>query len=155
MTQPVEAKTLSRRGVLLRLLNLIWTIPAGIGLWQVFRFMRYEAPAREATRIILGSTAALPALPAYFESGQIYLHKDSQGYYAIDAICTHLGCTVYIQSNGDYYCRCHNSRFDAEGRVLYGPASRSLPFLLLYWNDQGQIVVDRTQQVDATFRLSG
>ena len=155
MTQPTKTKQISRRGILQRLLSFVWTIPAGIGTWQLFNFLRYETPAKEVTRINLGSPASLPTLPAYIEDGQVYLHKDSGGYYAIDAVCTHLGCTVYIQPNGEYYCRCHNSRFDAQGRVLYGPAPSPLLHLLLSRDDQGRLIVDRTQQVDSTFRLPG
>lgn len=41
---------------------------------------------------------------------------------AISTVCTHLGCTVYWQSDRkEFFCPCHNGRFDKNGRVLEGP----------------------------------
>jgi Rieske Fe-S protein len=41
---------------------------------------------------------------------------------AISTICTHLGCTVHWQSDRkEFYCPCHNGRFDQNGNVLSGP----------------------------------
>lgn len=47
---------------------------------------------------------------------------------AMDAICTHAGCTVQWQDDKkNLHCPCHNSRFDLKGKVLKGPATRPLP----------------------------
>ena len=46
--------------------------------------------------------------------------------------CTHLGCAYHWESKhseaagGCFVCPCHGSRFDANGTVLEGPASRPL-----------------------------
>ena len=41
---------------------------------------------------------------------------------AISTVCTHLGCTVYWQSDKkEFFCPCHNGRFDKDGNVLSGP----------------------------------
>jgi len=41
---------------------------------------------------------------------------------AISTICSHLGCTVYWQSDRkEFFCPCHNGRFDKNGNVLSGP----------------------------------
>lgn len=47
--------------------------------------------------------------------------------YAISSICTHFGCTVNwdAQSN-KFKCPCHGSQYDSQGRVVRGPAKRSL-----------------------------
>ena len=46
---------------------------------------------------------------------------------ALSAICTHSGCTVeYSSGNVPLYCPCHGSEFDGTGRVVAGPARRSL-----------------------------
>jgi len=46
-------------------------------------------------------------------------------FVALTAMCTHMACTItgFDQS---YVCPCHGSRFDTSGRVLNGPATRSL-----------------------------
>jgi len=41
---------------------------------------------------------------------------------AISTVCTHLGCTVFWQKDRqEFFCPCHNGRFDKNGVVLEGP----------------------------------
>jgi Rieske Fe-S protein len=56
----------------------------------------------------------------------VYRDEDG-GFHEVSAICTHLGCVV--EWNGlekSWDCPCHGSRFDIEGSVLNGPATRPL-----------------------------
>jgi menaquinol-cytochrome c reductase iron-sulfur subunit len=50
-----------------------------------------------------------------------------QQVVAFSPVCTHLGCAVSWNS-GDkaFVCPCHTSSFSPEGKVLGGPAPRSL-----------------------------
>jgi glycine/D-amino acid oxidase-like deaminating enzyme/nitrite reductase/ring-hydroxylating ferredoxin subunit len=46
---------------------------------------------------------------------------------AVSARCTHLGCLVaFNRAEQAWECPCHGSRFDVEGRILQGPATRPL-----------------------------
>jgi cytochrome b6-f complex iron-sulfur subunit len=48
---------------------------------------------------------------------------------ALSTRCTHAGCTVnWNTEKGDniFLCPCHGSRFDAQGKVLGGPAKTPL-----------------------------
>jgi len=41
---------------------------------------------------------------------------------AISTVCTHLGCTVFWQKDKqEFFCPCHNGRFDKNGNVIEGP----------------------------------
>ena len=41
---------------------------------------------------------------------------------AFSLICTHLGCTIQWQEGDqEFYCPCHDGRFDRFGEVLGGP----------------------------------
>ena len=110
MNRKKEEAAITRREILKRVVGAVWVIPTALGVGQIFKFLQFEPPVSQATVFPLGTLASLPKLPAYIESGQVWLHQDGAGFYAVDAICTHLGCTVALQSNSDYYCRCHGSR---------------------------------------------
>jgi len=45
---------------------------------------------------------------------------------AISLTCTHQGCTVQRQVNGEFHCPCHGAIFDQDGKVVKGPAQRDL-----------------------------
>jgi Rieske Fe-S protein len=44
---------------------------------------------------------------------------------ALDAICTHEGCTLGLESTL-LHCDCHGSEFAFDGSVTHGPANRPL-----------------------------
>jgi len=47
--------------------------------------------------------------------------------YALNAVCTHLGCVVpWNRAANKYMCPCHGSQYDPTGKVIRGPAPLSL-----------------------------
>lgn len=83
----------------------------------------------------------------------IIVGRDSGGLYAFSALCTHSGCVVTVNSDGTSDCPCHNSRFDANGRVTRGPASSDLQhFAVLVC--AGRVRVDQGAIVAATTRTA-
>jgi cytochrome b6-f complex iron-sulfur subunit len=153
MTLPARIKSLARRELLVGLINFVWVAPLGLALVELFKFMRYEPPTTGGTIFSLGKPDSLPRLPAYIEAGQVWLHQDNSGYYAVDAICTHLGCTVRLETTGQYRCPCHGSYFEPDGAVINGPATKPLRFVKLFWGNNTQLTVDRAQEVELGFRL--
>ena len=69
--------------------------------------------------------------------------------YAINPICTHLGCTVKWDLDKNHFiCNCHESQYDSPGQVVYAPDQRFLP-LITEVVKQNQIrLVDRKPAVD-------
>merc|ERR1719238_558923 len=48
--------------------------------------------------------------------------------YAINAVCTHLGCVVpWNRAANKYMCPCHGSQYDPTGKVIRGPGPTSVP----------------------------
>ncbi len=82
-----------------------------------------------------------------FPNLRLWVFSDDKGLYALSAICTHLGCTVTLREEGGFDCPCHGSRFNAQGKNIYGPAPRPLRHLQLYVAPDGQLVVDRDKEV--------
>ena len=74
---------------------------------------------------------------------RVLVLEDSGGeLHALDAKCTHEGCTVrYEPGQALIWCACHNGRFDLEGRVLSGPPPRPLSRHRIQRNAKGDIVV--------------
>lgn len=50
----------------------------------------------------------------------------ASSFTAIDAVCTHEGCTITGADGDAYVCPCHGSRYNRTGQVLGGPARSSL-----------------------------
>ena len=56
--------------------------------------------------------------------------------YGLSAVCTHFGCIVDWDADAQAFaCPCHGSRFDANGDVLAGPASRPLALITVAVRD--------------------
>jgi carotenoid phi-ring synthase / carotenoid chi-ring synthase len=74
---------------------------------------------------------------------------------AISLTCTHQGCTVQPQANGEFHCPCHGAAFDSTGKVLRGPAQRNLATFKVAQQtpDQVQLVAKQTEKTDAPTTL--
>ncbi|MEP7019404.1 MAG: Rieske 2Fe-2S domain-containing protein [Pseudonocardiales bacterium] len=55
------------------------------------------------------------------------MQLQSGKFTALDATCPHQGCPVnFVSAQAGFVCPCHQSSFDASGKVLSGPASSDL-----------------------------
>lgn len=61
--------------------------------------------------------------------GKTGVYRDQDGQlHAVSMRCTHLGCLVrFNAAERSWDCPCHGSRFDVDGSVLEGPATKPLP----------------------------
>merc|ERR1719262_194623 len=73
--------------------------------------------------------------------------------YAINAVCTHLGCVVpWNRAANKYMCPCHGSQYDPTGKVIRGPAplSPALAHIEDPSKNDGKVVL--TPWTDTDFR---
>ena len=66
------------------------------------------------------------------------------GVLCFSKICTHVGCPISLweQQTHHLLCPCHQSTFDLgdNGKVIFGPAARSLPQLPLGVDSEGYLI---------------
>ena len=78
----------------------------------------------------------------------IYIVRTGEGFFALSATCTHLGClTAYKPDLGIIACPCHGSKFNKDGVKIAGPAPKPLPWLRMWLSDDGNLMVDRSNAV--------
>lgn len=110
-------------------------------------------------------TVANPLMDYGHRTGII---RDDAGLYAVQLICTHLGCTPNYVSNvtsgsgvadsvaethgvrrsseriaNGWACPCHGSRYFIDSTNFYGPAPRPMDWVDLQFAPDGTLVVDR------------
>ncbi|MBR8840925.1 MAG: Rieske 2Fe-2S domain-containing protein [Stigonema ocellatum SAG 48.90 = DSM 106950] len=69
--------------------------------------------------------------------------------YAINPTCTHLGCTVnWHPEKNSFICPCHGSEYDNLGRVVHGPARRSLPLITIVVKQNQVRLVNQKPAID-------
>lgn len=122
----------SRRADLLRALLVVpFLVPFGAML-QRHRARGQPASQPLAADVPLGLSVV----------GEVIVHRHSDGRIAAwSARCTHLGCRLDRVIDGVVVCPCHGSRFDDQGDVLNGPASRPLRSLTVEAAAEGGWVV--------------
>jgi len=66
--------------------------------------------------------------------------------YGLNAICTHLGCVVpWNAGENKFICPCHGSQYNAEGKVVRGPAPLSLALTHVNVQDDAVLVSQWTE----------
>lgn len=82
----------------------------------------------------------------YTQEFRVWIVREPQGFYAIFAKCTHLGCTPrWAASESKYKCPCHGSGYNKNGYNFEGPAPRPMDRFEIRVGDDGQLVVDKSK----------
>lgn len=85
------------------------------------------------------------------QNQQVYIVRTPEGFYAVSAVCTHLGCiTQWKPDDNLIECPCHGSKFRREGTKVAGPAPRPLPHFSVTLTADGELMVDRLEIVKPT-----
>jgi len=75
--------------------------------------------------------------------------------YALNAVCTHLGCVVpWNRAANKFMCPCHGSQYDETGKVVRGPAPLSLALAHLDIDDKDQVVLSAWTETDFRTNLA-
>jgi cytochrome b6-f complex iron-sulfur subunit len=84
----------------------------------------------------------------YLPDQQVYIVRMEGGFYAVSAVCTHLGCiTQWKPDLNQIACPCHGSKFNPEGTKIEGPAPRPLPHFQISLTLDGELQVDKLETV--------
>ena len=130
--------------------------------YPVYRYLSSPIEKASAQAVItelrLQDAAKLrPGTALMFRFGprpSMLIHHADGTWTALEAVCTHLGCTVgYFQSDGRFHCPCHGSVFAADGAVQHGPAPRPLEWFEVTLTRDGKLKVDKDRTVPASYRL--
>lgn len=142
----------SRREFLNQILTAGLAIVAAYIVYPVLSFFTPPSVARaEADKIFVTTTNVMGLNTAKFfrfrDRAAVLVHLPDDKYTSLSAKCTHMGCTVAFEPDGDYFlCQCHGSKFAMSGKVLKGPATRPLPVYAVSM-DGNKIYVSVKKQV--------
>jgi cytochrome b6-f complex iron-sulfur subunit len=76
---------------------------------------------------------------------RVWIIREADGFYALFAKCTHLGCTPrWLTVEEKFKCPCHGSGFRKTGINFEGPAPRPLERFRIALAEDGQLVVDKS-----------
>jgi len=128
----------------------------GWGLFGAFSLVTTLAAVRSAfPRVLFQPPTTFKAgRPEDFAIGEVsekfkkefrvWIVRSSEGFYALFAKCTHLGCTPrWLAAEDKFKCPCHGSGFYRTGINFEGPAPRPLERLKITLAEDGQLVVDK------------
>lgn len=99
------------------------------GLIQSLQYVQGDDPVSDVPFTVPRNdllTQANPGGDVYYGAGDRVYWTKSGAKEALSLTCSHQGCTVAKQENGQFVCPCHGAVYDADGRVIQGPAKRNL-----------------------------
>jgi len=84
----------------------------------------------------------------FLQDQQVYIVRSTKGFYAVSAVCTHLGCITQWRPDAQQIaCPCHGSKFRSDGTKIEGPAPRPLPHFAISLTADGELLVDKLKTV--------
>jgi cytochrome b6-f complex iron-sulfur subunit len=145
ISETPEAPSMGRR----QFMNLLtFGSATGVALGALYPFVKYFIPRSSgaagggviakdavgsdilASQFLASHNPGDRTLAQGLKGDPTYLVVETDGTlsdYGINAVCTHLGCVVPWNGSEDkFICPCHGSQYNAQGKVVRGPAPLSL-----------------------------
>ena len=123
---------------------------AGLGSVAVtYQFFSPNVLFEPPTTFRAGSPELYPVHSVTFlQDQQVYIVRMPEGFYAVSAVCTHLGCVTQWKPDAEMIaCPCHGSKFKSDGTKIEGPAPRPLPHFGISLTADGELLVDKLQNI--------
>lgn len=123
---------------------------AGLGAMVVtYRYLSPNALFEPSTTFRAGNPDLYPVNSVtYNQDQQVYIVRTQEGFYAVSAVCTHLGCITQWKPDANMIaCPCHGSKFKSDGTKVEGPAPRSLPHFSITLTPDGELLVDKMETI--------
>mgnify|MGYP001558563206 FL=1 len=142
-----EKKEVSRRDFL-GLASIGMAVLASIPvIGGAFRMVKANVRYEESTKFKIGMLEDFPVGSVKkIDDKKVFIFSDENGLFAMTAVCTHLGCIVFKTEWG-FQCPCHGSQYNGSGKVIGGPAPRSLAWFEISQDIDGTLVVDASKEV--------
>ncbi|CUS78132.1 ubiquinol-cytochrome c reductase iron-sulfur subunit [Candidatus Kryptonium thompsonii] len=141
---------------------------------QIYTWVRSLFPnvSYEGTRRVkLDEPDKIPDGVTFIDDIKTYIFREGKTFYAISAVCTHLGCTVKyvglskpkvvkiggkeVEVKWEFHCPCHGSKFYGDGTNYAGPAPRPLDWVKIEVSpEDGKLVVDLGKKVSQNYKLT-
>lgn len=114
-----------------------------------FIFIKPRATYGQPNRFAIGKPEDFPSgARMSLDTRRVCIVRDGDKVAAISTTCTHLGCIVAVSETG-FACPCHGSRFDQDGNVTGGPAPRPLQWYQVSLAPNGELEVDKDNEIEA------
>ncbi len=141
---------------------------------QIYTWVRSLFPNvsyERVRRVKLDEPDKIPDGVTFIDDIKTYIFREKNTFYAISAVCTHLGCTVRyvglskpkivkiggkeVEVKWEFHCPCHGSKFYGDGTNYAGPAPRPLDWVKVEVSkEDGKLVVDLNKTVPQNYKIT-
>ncbi len=112
-------------------------------------FIKPRATYGQPNRFAIGKPEDFPSgARISLDTRRVCIVREGDKVGAISTTCTHLGCIVGVSGTG-FACPCHGSHYDQDGFVTGGPAPRALSWYQVTLAPNGDLYVDKDNEVEA------
>ena len=112
-------------------------------------FIKPRATYGQPAKFAIGKPEDFPAgARISLDTRRVCIVREGDKVAAISTTCTHLGCIVSVAETG-FACPCHGSHYDQDGFVTSGPAPIALAWYQVTLAPNGDLYVDKNNEVEA------